>query len=89
MVDSQRGTHAMMKLYQYEDCGYCRMVRRVMSDLLLTYVTVNVPQPRHLRHEVFEASGQYLVPVLVDEDVVLDDEETIIAYLKQKYARGA
>lgn len=79
----------MMKLYQIEDCSYCRMVRRLLCDLQITYVCVNVPQARHQRKEVFDVSGQYLVPVLVDGDVVLDDEETIMSYLKQKYAKGA
>ncbi|MDC4225261.1 MAG: glutathione S-transferase N-terminal domain-containing protein [Candidatus Manganitrophus sp.] len=37
--------------------------------------------------EVFEVSGQYLVPVLVDGDVVLDDEDEIIAYLEKKYGQ--
>lgn len=78
----------MMTLYQFEDCPYCRKVRQVLSDLQLTYICVNVPQARHLRKEVVDVSGQPLVPVLVDGDVVLDDEETIIPYLKQKVSEA-
>ncbi|MEB3185826.1 MAG: glutathione S-transferase N-terminal domain-containing protein [bacterium] len=75
----------MMTLYQFESCPYCQMVRSRMSDLLLTYVCVNVPRDRSQRHEVVRVSGQPTVPVLVDGDVVLDDEEKILPYLDRKY----
>lgn len=78
----------MMKLYQFESCPYCQMVRSRMSELLLTYVCVNVPRDRSQRQEVIAVSGQPTVPVLVDGDVVLDDEEKILPYLEQKYGRG-
>ena len=77
----------MMKLYQFESCPYCKMVREVMSELQLTYVNVNVPRDRSQRHEVMQVSGQPLVPVLVDGDVLLDDEEKIIPYLREKYGK--
>ena len=78
----------MMKLYQFESCPYCQMVRAKMSDLLLTYVCVNVPRDRSQRQEVIQVSGQPSVPVLVDGDVVLDDEEKILPYLEQTYGRS-
>lgn len=74
-----------MKLYQFEACPYCRQVREKLSDLLITYVAVNVPRDRSQRHEVLEVSGQSSVPVLVDGDVVLDDEDKILPYLETKY----
>ena len=77
----------MMKLYQFESCPYCKMVREVMSELQLTYINVNVPRDRAQRHEVMQVSGQPLVPVLVDGDVMLDDEEKIIPYLREKYGK--
>lgn len=77
----------MMKLYQFESCPYCRMVREVMSDLQLTYININVPRDRSKRQEVLKVSGQPTVPVLVDGDVVLDDEEKIIPYLREKYGK--
>ena len=77
----------MMKLYQFESCPYCKMVREVMSELQLTYVNVNVPRDRSQRHEVMQVSGQPLVPVLVDGDVLLDDEEKIIPFLREKYGK--
>jgi glutathione S-transferase len=61
------------------------MVRNQLSALGLEYETIEVPVFPHDRHEVFKASGQYLVPVLVDGAVVLDDEDKILAYLDEKY----
>lgn len=77
----------MMTLYQFESCPYCRMVRQTLSDLELTYVAVSVPQDRSRRQKVVEVSGQETVPVLVDGDVVLSDENEIIRYLKDKYGQ--
>ena len=47
------------------------------------YERVDVPPSRAERHEVHEVSGQRAVPVLVDGDVVLDDEDKILPYLEQ------
>lgn len=77
----------MMKLYQFESCPYCQMVREKMSELQLTYININVPRDRSARHEVIRVSGQPSVPVLVDGDVVLDDEEKILPYLQKKYGK--
>lgn len=76
----------LMRLYQFEACPYCKKVRQRMSELLLTYVAINVPQDRAERHEVMRVSGQPTVPVLVDGDVVLADEDEIVDYLDKKYA---
>ena len=61
------------------------MVRSTLKQLELDYETIDVPWPRHERKEVFEVSGQNMVPVLVDGDVVLIDEYEIIDYLKKTY----
>jgi glutathione S-transferase len=37
------------------------------------------------RDEVKRVSGQTSIPVLVDGDVVLDDDDDIIPYLEKKY----
>ncbi|MDC4206348.1 MAG: glutathione S-transferase N-terminal domain-containing protein [Candidatus Manganitrophus sp.] len=76
-----------MKLYDLDSCPYCRMVRDKLEELGLEYEKIAVPSYRPNRKEVFEVSGQYLVPVLVDGDVVLDDEDEIIAYLEKKYGQ--
>jgi glutaredoxin len=74
-----------MKLYNLQSCPYCAMVRDKLSDLGIAYETVEVPANRAARAEVFEVSKQWTVPVLVDGDVMLDDEEKILPYLDQKY----
>jgi glutathione S-transferase len=74
-----------MKLYNLESCPYCVMVREKLDGLGLEYEKIDVPPDRPSRKEVFDVSGQYLVPVLVDGDEVLDDEIEIIAYLEKKY----
>ena len=76
-------------LYQAEWCPYCARVRRKLTDLLLDYKNVNVPRSHGERHEVQSASGQTSIPVLVDGDIVLDDDDDIIPYLEQKYGRQA
>ena len=74
-----------LKLYSINSCGYCTMVRETLDKLGLTYQTIDVPWPHNQRTEVYKVSGQYMVPVLVDGDKILDDEYEIIDYLKQKY----
>lgn len=78
-----------MVLYQAEWCSYCERVRQKMTQLLLDYRIVNVPHSHAERHEVKAASGQTSIPVLVDGDVVLDDDDTIIPYLDKKYGKAA
>ena len=74
-----------MRLYNIDGCGYCGMVRSVLKQLELDYETVDVPWSHHERVEVYQVSGQNMVPVLVDGEVVLSDEYEIIDYLKQTY----
>lgn len=74
-----------MKLYDLDSCPYCRMVRDRLAELKVPYEKVSVPRHRPDRQEVFDVSGQWTVPVLVDGDVMLDDEEKILPYLDQKY----
>lgn len=78
-----------MKLYDLDGCPYCKMVRDRLDELSLTYEKVPVPRDRSQRQEVFDVSGQWTVPVLVDGDVMLDDEEKILPYLDQKYGSVA
>ena len=74
-----------MKLYNIDECGYCAMVRDVLDRLGLEYETINVSWYPFDRKEVIKVSGQHLVPVLVDGDTVLADEQEIINYLEKKY----
>ncbi len=75
-----------MKLYNIDGCGYCAMVRSVLDRLDIDYEKIDVPWAHHERRNVFEVSGQYMVPVLVDGEVVMSDEYKIIDYLKKTYS---
>lgn len=58
-----------------------------MTDLLLDYKMVNVPRDHASRDIVKQVSGQTGIPVLVDGETVLDDDDTIIPYLEKKYGK--
>jgi len=75
----------MIKLYNIDGCGYCGMVRKVLEELKIEYDKIDVPWSQFQRKEVYQVSGQYTVPVLVDGEKILDDEYEIIHYLKQAY----
>lgn len=75
----------MLTLHQAEWCPYCHRVRQVMTELELTYTTVNVPASREDRETLQELSGQTLIPVLEDDDIVVTGSDEIIAYLLQKF----
>ncbi len=77
-----------MVLYQAEWCGYCARVRSKMTDLLLGYTIVNVPSSHSEREEVQKVSNQTEIPVLVDGDIVLTDDDKIIPYLEKKYGEA-
>jgi glutaredoxin 3 len=79
------GRKTDMVLYQAEWCSYCVRVRQKMTELGLDYYIVNEPYSHAERHQTKAASGQTSIPVLVDGDVVLDDDDDIIPYLEQKY----
>jgi glutathione S-transferase len=74
-------------LYQAEWCPYCARVRKKLTDLLLDHKIVNVPREHGARDEVRKVSGQTSIPVMVDGDVTLDDDDDIIPYLEEKYGR--
>ena len=75
----------MIKLYNIDGCGYCAMVRTVLAELKIEYDKIDVPWAQFQRKEVYQVSGQYTVPVLVDGENIFDDEYEIIDYLKQSY----
>ncbi len=73
-------------LYQAEWCPYCARVRSKLTDLLVDYKTVNVPRDHSQRGEVKAVSGQTGIPVMVDGDTILDDDDEIVPYLEKKFA---
>lgn len=76
-------------LYNLETCPECRSIREKLGELELTYVCANASPVREKRRQVFEASGQYSVPVLVDGSTVLTSADNILEYLLGKYADHA
>ena len=75
-------------LYQAEWCPYCARVRNTLTDLLIDYKVVNVPREHAQRNIVEEVSGQRGIPVLVDGNTIMDDDDEIIPYLQKKYGKG-
>lgn len=76
-----------MKLYNLESCPFCELVRDKLEELNLPFEKIEVPAARQDRKEVYDASGQYLVPVLIDGQVMLDDEDKIVQYLDSTYGK--
>lgn len=75
-------------LYQAEWCPYCARVRSAMTDLLLDYKVVNVPQEHAERTVVKDLFGVTGIPSMTDGDVkIADDDDAIIAYLEKKYGK--
>lgn len=78
----------LMKLYQSEWCPYCRPVRMKLTELGITYITVNVSHEKAQREDLYNISGQGGIPTLVDGDVIIaDDDEAIVAYLEGRYSK--
>lgn len=80
-----------LELYNLQGCPYCKKVRRALADLELEYETHSVPQSRSERTAVYEASGQYGVPVLVDHANGIEgmaESDDIVDYLYEEYGDG-
>lgn len=75
----------MITLYQAEWCAYCHRVRQVLTELGITYTTVNVPANADDRAELVAIADQSSVPVLVDGDKIYGDSDEIIQYLRATY----
>jgi len=75
----------MLTLYQAEWCPYCHRVRQVLTELGLTYLTVNVAASRDGRAELLAIADQDSIPVLVDGDKIYGDSDEIIEYLRATY----
>ena len=75
-------------LYQAEWCPFCARVRSKMTEMLLDYKIVNVPQDHSGRTNVKEVFGLTGIPSMVDGDVkIADDDDAIIAYLEKTYGK--
>lgn len=84
---AQAAEKPKMRLYSADWCWYCKRVVDKLAELGIDYEYVEVPVFHSKRTEVRDVSGQTSVPVLVDGDVVLDDDDTIIPYLEEHYGK--
>ena len=70
-----------MTLYYTEWCSECALVRNKLSEFDIEYESIIVPDMRPFRKQVYEVSGQYYVPVLVDGDTVLTETRDILEHI--------
>lgn len=77
-----------MKLYHVEWCPDCEVVRRKLEEHDFSYDQEIVEDARPQRTQVYEVSGQYYVPVLVDGETVLTETHDILAHLDKRSANG-
>lgn len=77
-----------LTLFHVDWCPDCHVVRQKLADLQLAYTDIIVPDVRRMRTQVYEVSGQYYVPVLKDDELVLTETDDIVAYLDEKYRLG-
>lgn len=75
-----------MRLLHFESCPYCEKVRYALRWLELPFQSREIDPAD--RAEVLEASGQKLVPVLIDGDIVVSDSTRILRYLVKSYSGG-
>lgn len=75
-------------LYNLHACPECQSIREKLAELELTYICVNVNPVKAKRTQVFERTGQYSVPVLVDGEKVLTSTDNILEHLIEHYAHN-
>lgn len=75
--------------YHVEWCPECAVVREKLESLKVPFEDVLVPDTHMFRKQVFEVSGQYYVPVIKDDTLVLSETRDILAYLDDRYGNGA
>ncbi|MCA9473400.1 MAG: glutathione S-transferase N-terminal domain-containing protein [Nitrospirales bacterium] len=72
-----------MTLYHVSWCPECRIVKEKLEALSIPYESVIVPDFQPMRTQVHDVSGQYYVPVLVDNETVLTETPDILTHLDQ------
>jgi len=74
-----------LTFYHVSWCPECAVVREKLDALKVSYKDVLVPDIRMFRKQVHEVSGQYHVPVIKDDDLVLTETRDILDYLDETY----
>ena len=80
-----------LRLYDIENCPYCRLVREVLSELDLDVMILPCPkQGQRYREEARALCGRTQFPLLVDDNTgtTLLESADIIRYLRQTYGHG-
>ncbi len=72
-------------LHQFEDCPYCRKVRRALNKKGLSYTIVPTPKERKDRTEVYRLSGQYKVPVATFEGEAVWGSDKIVDHINNHF----
>jgi glutaredoxin len=75
-------------LYNLEACPECHAIREKLAELELTYICVNVNPVKAKREQVYNLTGQWSVPVLVDGEKVFTSADNILEYLVESYAHN-
>jgi glutathione S-transferase len=82
----------LLKLYDIENCPFCRLVREVLTELDLDAVILPCPKGgTRFREELLERGGKAQFPYLVDENTGEEMYESlaIVAYLYETYGGGS
>ncbi|XOV82456.1 MAG: glutathione S-transferase N-terminal domain-containing protein [bacterium] len=82
----------LLKLYEFEGCPHCRLVREVLTELDIDALILPCPKGGHrYRDEVIEQGGKAQFPYLIDPntDVRMYESSDIIDYLFATYAGRA
>jgi glutathione S-transferase len=75
-----------LELWQTEWCPASHRVRQRLTELGLAYVARPVPVDRDDRAELFGATGQRSIPVLVAGGETVAGELDIVTYLNTRFA---
>ena len=80
----------LLKIYEFEGCPYCRIVREALTELDLDAAIYPCPKGgERFRPRVLELGGKMQFPYLVDPNtgVALYESEDIVRYLFETYGR--
>lgn len=78
-----------MKLYHLWMCPYCFRVRRKLRRLGIAYEGIWVGFHPRRWAEVEKLTGKAMVPVLVDDDKIINESAVICDYLENNYPTGS
>lgn len=74
-----------MKLYNLWLCPYCHKVRKKLRQLGVKHEKIWVGFHPSRWAEVEKLTGKAMVPVIVDNDKVINESEVICQYLEEHY----